>query len=74
MKQKVTISMDSDILSAARRDARSKGVSLSALIERSLKDVVETEEPPFTSRWRGQFRPSERNDPRYDALSKKYLQ
>lgn len=74
MKQRVTISMDAEVLSAARRDARSKGVSLSTFIERSLKDVVETESPTFASRWRGQFRPAERDEPRYDALSKKYLQ
>jgi hypothetical protein len=30
--------------------------------------------PSFTSRWRGQFRAAERDDPRYDALSQKYLQ
>ena len=74
MKQKVTISVDAEILSAAKRSARTHGVSLSFLIEQSLKELVEIDKPSFTSRWRGRFRPSERNDSRYDELEKKYLQ
>ena len=74
MKQKVTISVDAELLSAAKESARTRGVSLSSYIERSLKEVVAVESPSFTSRWRGQFQPTERSNPRYDALSKKYLE
>ena len=74
MKQKLTITVDGDLLPAAKRYARSRGVSLSSLIERSLKEMAGEATPSFSARWRGKFRAAEREgDPRYDALAKKYL-
>ncbi len=74
MKQKLTITVDADVLPAAKRYARSRGVSLSSLIEQSLREMAGENAPSFSSRWRGKFRPAEReDDPRYDALAKKYL-
>ena len=73
MKQKLTITVDSDLVPRAKRYARSQGVSLSALIETELRDLVSGEAPSFASRWRGKFKPAEREDPRYEALAKKYL-
>ena len=74
MKQKLTITVDSDLLPIAKQYARSRGVSLSSLIEQSLREIAGEPTPSFASRWRGWFRPAERDDPRYDALAKKYLQ
>ena len=74
MKQKLTITVDADLLPRAKRYARSRGVSLSALIEQSLREVAGGHAPSFVARWRGKFRAAERDDPRYDALAKKYLQ
>ena len=74
MKKKLTITVDSDVLPVAKRYARSRGVSLSSLIEQSLREVTAEYTTSFTSRWRGQFQAAERDDPRYDALAKKYLQ
>ena len=73
MKQKLTITVDADLLPIAKRYARSRGVSLSSLIEQSLREVTREHGPSFASRWRGQFRAAERDDPRYDALAEKYL-
>ena len=74
MKQKLTITVDADLVPIAKRHARSRGVSLSAFIEQYLREVTGDQTQPFASRWRGQFRPAERNVPRYDALAAKYLQ
>ena len=74
MKQKLTITVDAELLPIAKRYARSQGVSLSSLIERSLRQMAGEDVPSFASRWRGQFKAAERDDPRYDALAKKYLQ
>ena len=74
MKQKLTITVDAELLPIAKRYARSRGVSLSSLIEQSLKEVVGESTQSFTSRWRGKFRAAEHDDPRYDILAKKYLQ
>ena len=73
MKTKLTITVDSDVVPAAKRYARGRGVSLSSLIEGSLREMVKDEGPSFTERWKGQFRAAGRDDPRYDALARKYL-
>ena len=75
MKQKLTITVDADMLPMAKRYARSRGVSLSSLVEQSLRTLTGDGTPSFSSRWRGKFRAAEREgDPRYDALARKYLQ
>ena len=73
MKTKLTITVDSQVLPMAKRYARARGVSLSSLVEQSLREVAGQEATSFTQRWRGQLRPARRNDPRYDALARKYL-
>ena len=73
MKQKLTITVDGELVPKAKRYARSQGVSLSSLIETALCDLVTGEAPSFATRWRGEFEPAEREDPRYEALAKKYL-
>ena len=74
MKQKRTITVDAELLPIAKRYARSRGVSLSSLVEQSLREMASESTKSFASRWRGKFRAAERDDPRYDALAKKYLQ
>ena len=74
MKQKITITVDSELLPLAKRCAQTRGVSLSALIEQALRELAEDETPTFATKWRGKFQPAEReNDARYDALASKYL-
>ncbi|WP_420441451.1 DUF6364 family protein [Candidatus Palauibacter sp.] len=73
MKTKLTITVDSEVVPAAKRYARGRGVSLSSLIEGSLREMVKDEGPSFTERWKGQFRAADRDDPRYEALARKYL-
>ena len=73
MKQKLTVTIDPEVLVAAKRYARSCGVSLSALIEGALRDEAVDGEPSFATRWRGRFRAANRDDPRYEALARKYL-
>ncbi len=73
MKQKITVTVDGELLSKAKRYARSQGVSLSSLIETELRDLVSGEASSFASRWRGEFEPAQREDPRYEALASKYL-
>ena len=75
MKQKLTITVDEELIPEAKRYARSRGVSLSSLIEKSLREMTGENTSTFTSRWRGKFQAANREgDPRYDALAKKYLQ
>ena len=73
MKRKLTVTVDAEVLPLAKRYARSRGVSLSSVVEQSLWAAVREDSPSFSSRWRGRFLPSDRDDPRYAALAEKYL-
>lgn len=74
MKRKLTITVDADLLPVAKRYARSRGVSLSSLVEQSLRDIAGDGAPSFSARWRGMFRAADRaDDPRFEALAEKYL-
>lgn len=73
MKEKLTITVDSESLTVAKRYARMRGVSLSSLFEASLRAVAMEETAPFSERWRGRFEDARREDARYEALARKYL-
>ena len=73
MKRKLTITVDAEVIPMAKRYARSRGVSLSSLIEQSLREVAGESKPSFASKWRGRLREARREDERYDALARKYL-
>ena len=73
MKKKLTITVDADLIPRAKRYARSRRVSLSSLIEQSLRDMAGEDTPCFSSRWRGRFQAAPRDDLRFDKLARKYL-
>ena len=73
MKSKLTITVDSELVPRAKRYAQARGVSLSSLIETSLREMAGENTPSFASRWRGRFKPAQRADGRYAALARKYL-
>jgi post-segregation antitoxin (ccd killing protein) len=73
MKTKLTVTIDEEVLPAAKRYARSHGVSLSRLIETALKEMSSAGGASFSERWRGKFRASGKTDARYKALAGKYL-
>ncbi|MFH1764165.1 MAG: DUF6364 family protein [Gemmatimonadota bacterium] len=73
MKKKLTITVDAELLPRAKRYARSQGVSLSSLIEGSLRELTEDLGPAFVEKWRGRFEPARRDDERFRALAEKYL-
>ncbi len=73
MKQKLTVTVDAELVPIAKRFARSRGVSLSSLIEQALREITGGRTPSLSRRWRGKFHADERDDPRYNALAKKYL-
>jgi Family of unknown function (DUF6364) len=58
MKSRVTITLDPAVLEQARTEARLRGISLSALIEDRLKQVLRHSLKPslsFTEKWAGQL-------------------
>lgn len=72
MKTKLTLTVDEDLIPRAKRYARSRGVSLSSLVEASLLELTGAGEPSFASKWRGALDLAERDDERFRALLEKY--
>ena len=73
MKKKLTITIDAGVLPEAKRYARSRGLSLSSVIEDTLRVITEDMEPSFVDRWRGWFTAASHDDGRFRALADKYL-
>ena len=73
MKAKLTVSIDQDLIPAAKRFARSRGTSLSQVIEDALRDLSEGDGQTFSEQWTGSLAPSKKNDARYEKLARKYL-
>jgi len=74
MKTKLTVTIEKELVPEAKRFARSRGISLSQLIEEALRDeMAPAGEPSFAERWRGRFGPAQRDDSRYRHLADKYL-
>ena len=73
MKRKLTITVDAEVVPLAKRYARSRGVSLSSLVEQSLRALTKDIEPSFVEQWAGKFEQADRHgDPRYEHLARKY--
>ena len=72
MKTKLTVTIDRDLLPEAKRYARSRGLSLSAVIEDALRSLATPQQQSFSERWQGKFKLAERDDERYKYLVKKY--
>jgi len=73
MKTKLTVTVDRELIPKAKRYARNRGMSLSAVIEDALRGLTEEEGQSFAQRWRGAFVLAERDGERYRALVKKYV-
>jgi len=73
MRKKLTLTVDEALIPRAKSYAYANGKSLSSLVEEFLRDTVAAEAPTVAERWRGKFRPAERDGPRYEALARKYL-
>ncbi|MXY76226.1 MAG: hypothetical protein F4Y40_03975 [Acidimicrobiia bacterium] len=73
MTRKLTITVDAELIPVAKSYARSRGMSLSSMIEQLLREAVGESTPSFASKWRGKFRPNERDDLRDAAVARKYL-
>jgi Family of unknown function (DUF6364) len=74
VKTKLTVTVDEELIPVAKQYARSQGVSLSQLIESSLREMSSgAGKPTFSQRWRGKLRPAERQDELYRRLAAKHL-
>jgi hypothetical protein len=76
MKRKLTLSVDEALIPRAKRYAARHRISLSTLVEDTLRRLVDEAgagSDGFAERWRGRLRAADRRDERYRALAEKYL-
>jgi len=76
MKTKLTLTIEREAVAKAKRLARQRGVSVSALFEQWSRTVAETEEgrPPLGARLRGRWKAAGNamGDSRFDYLLEKH--
>ena len=73
MRAKLTLTVDEELVPKGRAYARSRGASLSRLVEDLLRQNVTRQSGTFTSRWRGRLKSAERQGPRYQELRERFL-
>lgn len=73
MKNKLTVTVDKDLIPKAKAYARLHGTSLSEIIEETFKRLSGRKGTSFSDRWRGKFTVARKNDHRFKKLSEKYL-
>lgn len=72
-KSKLSVTVTTELIPRAKLYARSRGKSLSQLIDGYLRDLVEDESQPLGDKWVGQFvLADKREDPIYDAIVAKH--
>lgn len=72
MKAKLTITVDENLIPEAKRYARSRGQSLSQVVEDGLRKTIAEGDAGFAQRWRGRFRAADGDDERFALLAQKY--
>jgi hypothetical protein len=73
MKTKLTLTIEKDLIPRAKRYAEARKDSLSGVVEKALQQLTQSQETPFSKRWRGKFKASRRASTRYKALARRYL-
>ena len=77
MKGRLTVTVDSELITEAKQYARSEGAPLSAVVEQALREAACNAGLTFAERWTGAFKldPEDypEDDPRFDYLARKYL-
>ena len=79
MKTRLSLTVDPKVTHRAKRYARARNKSLSALVEELLEAVANenaaddvAEKTSFSTRWSNELRPAEKSDIRYERLAQKY--
>lgn len=79
MKSRLSLTVDPQVTHLAKRVARHRKQSLSAMVEDLLRKAAESEgqadrsaSVPFSERWVGQLKLKHKDEPRFKHLAEKY--
>ncbi len=73
MKTKLNLTIDEELVPLSKEYARSRGISVSQLVEELLREATENDGPTFSEKWRGRFKPARKEGPRYEKLKDRFL-
>lgn len=73
MKTKLNLTIDENLVPKSKRYAKTKGLSVSQLVENMLREVTQKQENSFSQKWRGKFKAVEKEEMRYKKLKERYL-
>jgi hypothetical protein len=73
MKNKLTVTVERELIPKAKAYAKQHGTSLSEIIEETFKRLSDRQRASFSDRWRGKFTVARKNEHRFKKLSEKYL-
>ncbi|MFA6292084.1 MAG: DUF6364 family protein [Victivallales bacterium] len=73
MKNKLTVTVERELIPKAKAYAKQHGTSLSEIIEETFKKLSDRRGASFSDRWRGKFTVARKNEHRFKKLSEKYL-
>jgi hypothetical protein len=73
MKNKLTVTVEKDLIPKAKAYAKLHGISLSEIIEETFKKLSARKGVSFSDKWRGKFTVTRKNECRFKKLSEKYL-
>ena len=73
MKNKLTVTVEKELIPKAKAYAKLHGISLSEIIEETFKKLSGRKGASFSDKWRGKFTVVRKNEHRFTKLSEKYL-
>jgi len=73
MKAKLNLTIAQELIPVCKEYAQSQGLSVSQLVEELLRGLTEKEETAFSKKWRGKFKASGKQGPKYDKLRERFL-
>jgi antitoxin component of RelBE/YafQ-DinJ toxin-antitoxin module len=74
MKKKINLTLDEAVVIKTKKFVRSKGISVSHLVESLLKQAINESKISFSKKWQGQLKlANPQKSPRYKKLRERYF-
>jgi hypothetical protein len=61
MKTRINLTIDEELVSLSKEYASRHGRSVSELVETLLRELVTSDQPAFSEKWRGRFKSMEKD-------------
>lgn len=72
MKTRINLTIDEELVPLSKQYANKQGKSVSELVETLLRELIISEQPAFSKKWRGKFKLAEKDDSRFEKLRERF--